>query len=659
MANLGVARGVYLSNTLILCDCFGSQDIDAKALSKASGMACSRVHSSLCTDELGSAATLVKAGDATIACLQERQIFEEIADELGAEMPVFADIRDRAGWSEDGSNATPKMAALLADSTLLQPAVKAFDIQSDGQCLILGKGALALAAAAQLSDVLTVTVLLERADDIPVRRDFDVVVGQLRSASGSLGQFEVKIDALQMVQPGGRGAPQLTAPQNGGRSECDLILDLRKETPLFHHKRDGYVRADPRHAEAVSKAVFEASQLVGEFEKPFYVALDPHICAHTRSGIEGCSNCINACETGAISPDGEHVTIDPLVCAGCGGCASVCPSGAISYQAQSFGHLLKRIENMAKTYRAAGGKSPRLLVHDAEFGGEMISLSARFGRGLPRDVIPLEVESLTSFGHAEMLAALGCGFAAVDLLLTPKTERPTLETAHELALAISDNAAIRLLDVADPDALCEALYGQPIAKPCAPILPIGSRRQVTRLAAKALRGVPDAPIALPASAPHGAVVVDADKCTLCLSCVSLCPSGALLDNEDTPQLRFQEDACLQCGICSHACPENAISLQPQLDLSDAAFSQRVLHEEEPFGCISCGSLFGVKSSVERIIEKLADKHPMFTGSDNAKLIQMCDKCRVEAQFGNTSNPFQGGPRPVTRTTEDYLKERNS
>ena len=648
-----------MPNTLILCDCSGSQKLDAKALSKATGLKCTRVHTALCTSELGEAATLLKSGGAIIACQQERQIFEELAAELDTAPPAFIDIRDRAGWSDEGGKATAKIAALLADFAVQPAALKMLDLHSEGQCLILGPEAVALTAATQLSDVLSVTVLLENAADIPTRRDFDVVVGQLKSARGGLGQFEVSIDALQMPLPFGRGAPQLSAPQNGGRSACDLILDLRGDPPLFHHKRDGYLRADPRHAEAVSKAVFEASQLIGGFEKPFYVALDTHICAHERSGISGCSNCINTCETGAISADGEHVKIDPLVCAGCGGCASVCPSGAITYEAQGFGYLLQRLETMAKAFRDAGGKAPRLLVHDAEFGGEMISLSARFGRGLPADVIPLEVEALTTFGHAEMLAALGCGFAAVDVLLTPKTERPPLESNLALALAISDNAAIRLLDPADPDALSEALYGQTVAKPTAPILPIGNRRQVTRLAAKALRGVPDTPIALPESAPYGAVVVDTDSCTLCLSCVSLCPSGALLDNEDKPQLRFQEDACLQCGICTHACPESAISLQPQLDLSDAALAQRILHEEEPFACISCGSLFGVKSSVERIIEKLADKHPMFTGSDNAKLIQMCDKCRVEAQFGNTSNPFQGGARPATRTTDDYLKERES
>ncbi len=626
-------------------------------------MKCSRVHSALCTTELGDAAALLQAGNVTIACLQETQVFAELAEELGVETPEFVDLRDRAGWSDEGGQATAKMAALLADFRLPAPPVKMLDIESAGQCLILGTPAVALPAAAQLSEVLSVTVLLETADDLPVNPGYDVVVGKLRSASGSLGGFEVKIDALQTIEPGGRGDVRLAAPRDGGQSQCDVILDLRGNssgaTPLFHHKRDGYLCADPGSAPATAKAIFEAGQLVGGFEKPFYVALDPLLCAHSRAGIVGCSNCIDTCETGAITPDGEHVAIDVNICAGCGGCASVCPSGAITFEMSPSTYLMQRVETMATTYRGAGGKAPRLLVHDGEFGGEMISLNARYGRGLPADVIPLEVESLTNFGHAEMLAALGCGFVAVDLLLTPQSERPVLETARNLALAISDNADIRLLDVADPEALAAALYTDKTATACAPILPIGNRRQVTRLAAKALRGPLDAPIALPAGAPYGAVVVNPDACTLCLACVSLCPSGALLDNPDAPQLRFQEDACLQCGICTRACPENAISLLPQLDLSDAALGQVVLHEEDPFACISCGSLFGVKATIDKIIEKLAGKHPMYADSESGQLIQMCDNCRINALYHSQNSPFQSGTRPVTRTTDDYLKRRDN
>ena len=151
-------------------------------------------------------------------------------------------------------------------------------------------------------------------------------------------------------------------------------------------------------------------------------------------------------------------------------------------------------------------------------------------------------------------------------------------------------------------------------------------------------------------------MVDTDACTLCLSCVSLCPSGALGDNSDKPQLRFQEDACLQCGICATICPEDAIELEPRLDLSDAALRQEVLNEEEPFPCVECGALFGSKSAIDRITEKLTG-HSMFSDPAKLRMIQMCDDCRVNAQFHSDNNPFASKERPRPRTTEDYFSTR--
>ena len=223
----------------------------------------------------------------------------------------------------------------------------------------------------------------------------------------------------------------------------------------------------------------------------------------------------------------------------------------------------------------------------------------------------------------------------------------------DLAEAIAGPGRLQLLDESDPDRLSDALYAAAKSPSrVAPVLAMGNRRQVARLAARALNPGAEAPLPLPQDAPYGAVLVDPGACTLCLSCVSLCPSGALSDNPDLPQLRFQEDACLQCGICAAICPERAITLQPRLDLGEEALRQRVLHEEEPCACIECGALFGVKSTVERIVEKLAGSHPLFASSEQARLIRMCENCRVGAQFRRQDNPFQGKPRPPVRTADE-------
>lgn len=645
---------------VLLCNCMDSQTVERERLAEATGLSCSKVHRALCTAEVASAAKAIEGGDVLIACQQESGRFAELAAEMGADVPGFVDIRDRAGWSDEGAAAAPKMAALIAEATLERPAAKALDVVSEGLCLIVGPGEVAFEAASRLCDALGVTVLVTDGAVPPDDRRFEVVAGILRRVEGALGSFRVSIDALRQVEPGGRGALSYGPARDGGSSECDLLLDLTGGQPFVPapDKREGYLRADPRDPVGFGAALMQAVQLVGTFEKPLYVRLEESLCAHSRAGQVGCSRCLDACPTGAIVPAGDHVAIDPMVCAGCGACSALCPSGAISYDDPPVGALFRRLETLARVYREAGGGTPRLLVTDTAHGAEMVSLAARYGRGLPADVLPLQLQTISGFGHAEMLAALACGFATVDILLSPTTETDAL--AHEIVLAraVAGETRLRLLDLTDPEALPEALYDRDV--PLAvddPILPMGSRRQVARLAAKALVPSAEAPLPLPDGAPYGAVLVDTEACTLCLSCVGLCPSGALLDNEDMPQLRFQEDACLQCGICATICPEKAITLEPRLDLSDAALSQTVLNEEEPFACVECGAFFGVKSTVERISAKLAGKHAMFGTTDAARMIQMCDDCRVKAQYHSANNPFTGPERPRVRTTDDYYSER--
>ncbi len=601
----------------------------------------------------------MQSGEVVIACQQERVTFEELADELGIDAPGFVDLRDRAGWSDQGADATPKMAALAAEAMMPAAGAKTVDVVSEGMTLLAGAADVVLPVAEQLKDMLALTVLITDDGDMPVSRDYDVVRGRMARVTGALGGFTVRIDAFQQIEPGGRGAFSLTDPKDGAQSQCDIVIDLTGGTPMVPapQKREGYLRADPRDPLAVAGIVLAASHLTGTFEKPLYVRLEESLCAHSRAGQSACSNCLDICPTGAITSAGDHVAIDPMVCAGCGACAALCPSTAITYDDPPVGHVVSRMQTLASTFRKAGGTAPRLLVHDAH-GAEMIRLSARFGSGLPSDVIPLELQVISGFGHAEMLAALAHGFASVDILLAPTTERDALDRELDLATAIAGPGKLRLLDEADPDAMSDALYGAHTPEPLAtPVLPLGNRRQIARLAAQALNPDASDPLTLPKGAPYGAVLVDTDACTLCLSCVSLCPSGALVDNPDMPQLRFQEEACLQCGLCSNICPEKAITLKPQLDLTDQALTQVVLNEEEPCACVECGALFGSQSTVNRIMEKLAGTHPMFATSEQARMIQMCDDCRVQAQYHSQNNPFAAGERPRPRTADDYYSKR--
>lgn len=648
--------------TLILCSCEGSMEVDADSAAAALGGTKVVMAKSLCTAELDRAGQALAAdGTTLIACGQMAALFEEIAEDLGAaERLGTTDIRDRAGWTADRT-AFPKQAALLAEAALPRPETRVKDVVSEGTCLILGDAETVLPAAVRLSETLAVTCLLTGApDDLAPDGRFDIATGRLKRASGALGGFAIEVDGFRILGPGGRGAGRFGPVKDGAKSECDIILDLRGAGPLFpaDHKREGYLRADPGSPAAVEAALGEALQLQGIFDKPLYIRFDATLCAHSRASRQGCNRCLNVCPTGAILPDGDTVKIDPDVCAGCGACAAVCPSGAASYDDPPVGTLFARLRTLASTFRKSGGAAPRVLFHEADWGADVIRLSARFGRGLPADLIPVEVASVEGVGHAEVLAALGVGFSEVVVMPGPRSDPAVIRQQMDLAAAIGDPARIRVIEVTDPDAMEAAVWtGRADAPVHDPILPIGGRRDVTRLAATAIHGE-GAMLPLPDGAPYGAVVIDTDACTLCLACVSLCPAGALGDNPDKPSVRFQETACLQCGICKDTCPESAITLEPRLDLAKEALTYRVLNEEEPFECIECGKAFGVRSTIERIAEKLGGQHWMYREERNLKLIQMCDTCRISAQYHQENSPFRMADRPRVRTTEDYLKERD-
>jgi len=50
-------------------------------------------------------------------------------------------------------------------------------------------------------------------------------------------------------------------------------------------------------------------------------------------------------------------------------------------------------------------------------------------------------------------------------------------------------------------------------------------------------------------------VVDSDKCTQCLTCISICPVNAI-----SRDITFNRMKCIRCYCCSELCPEGAIRL---------------------------------------------------------------------------------------------------
>jgi ferredoxin len=573
------------------------------------------------------------------------------------------------------SGAGPRMAALGAAAAEPVPDAPSLVLESGGVLLIYGRDESAIRAGELLEEHLDVTVLIRPPADLASlpRNEFPVALGTIRSARGHLGAFEMTIDDFAPPAATSSGTLSFGPASSGATSHCDVILDLSGGTPLFSAPdlRDGYLRADPRDDAGTLEAINKARDLVGIFEKPRYITFTEHLCAHSRSQITGCTRCLDLCPAGAISPAGDHVAIDPNICAGCGQCASTCPTGAASYAVPPSDVLMRQLRILLLTYREAGGKRPIVLIHDGSHGTPLLEALGQSAEGLPDELLPLSVNEITQVGLEIIAAAFVFGASAVRLLLRDRPRHDTsgltrtIELAEPILAGLGfGTGRVAAIETDDPDTLGAILRAIPDMEPApypGSFQPMGGeKRGVVRFVLRELHRAAPAPInsvLLPPQAPFGAVKIDVAGCTLCLACVSACPTGALTDNIDQPMLRFTEDSCIQCGLCKSTCPEKVITLTPQLDFRPTTAAARVLKAEEPFCCIRCGKPFGVRSTIERVTAKLAGKHWMFKDSQRRlDLIKMCDDCRVVTVTEENFDPH-APPRPPVRTTDDYLRER--
>jgi len=521
-------------------------------------------------------------------------------------------------------------------------ATSLIDYQSAGHCLIVGDVNEALALAPQLTG-LRVTVAHVVPDQATLNKRLTesgiaVFATSKLTLTGHLGAFLV-------LAADGNKETNLAVSVYLESGAFDLVLDL-SSTPLINASVPpfGYVPAYEDQARAA--AVAALPDLVGEFEKPKYFDYRADICAHSRSELIGCSNCLDVCVTGAIRSSGEGIEVDPYLCQGCGSCATLCPSGAMSYA------YPKPADAIARTRQMLAESSQHVLLLHTENEQGSIDKAA-----LPDSVLPLHVEEVSAFGLlVEEVSAFGMDYWAsmvcsgvhrIVLLNSADDSDPNRQAVlrqshlfHQLLAGLGVNAAVIIVLAADelstiggycdPDPTLATLSPANFATH-------NDKRQTLRLAFDSLveQLPPSSPSqALQADAPFGRIAVDQAACTLCMACVSVCPGKALLDGQDTPALRMIEANCLQCGLCESACPESAITLEPRYTYDSLAARRiDVLNEEAPFHCVVCHKAFATSRMIDTMLSKLAG-HWMFTDEKSTRRLKMCEDCRVKDMFND-------------------------
>lgn len=539
---------------------------------------------------------------------------------------------------EATANGRARRTAMTQEQAVERRPTSLVAYESAGRVVVIGPEEAALANAQRLKGKVSCTALITDAaetehpgDNSPLEAKNEVrrIHARVASVYGHLGAFGVK--ALVNGEEVDLAPSLITA-----HKPFDVVLDLSPQRWIKSEvSPPGYFA--PRNSEALKEALEAISEMVGSFEKPRYFAYDASICAHGNSGLEGCTRCLEACPTDAITSLKDLIEVDPYLCQGGGSCATACPTGAITYAYPKVADLLSSLKAMLVAYGEAGGGAPGVLFHDGGAGREWLELNSA---ELPENLIPFEVEEIGSVGMDAWLALIAYGAQRVVLVCPPGVPASVMaELEHQLhvvrAILAGMGLSRELVTLAHQDDAGAALG--PAEEDVHKIEPAGfaavdEKRTIIRMAvdhlfARAPRKIEST--ALPAGAPFGQVHVNQETCTLCMACVSVCPASALMAGGEVPRLDFIEWNCVQCGLCETACPEDAVSLTPRF-LFDAETrrARRVLNEDKPFHCVSCGKAFATTRVIERMRDKLKG-HWMFRKPEAVKRLEMCEECRVK------------------------------
>ena len=321
-----------------------------------------------------------------------------------------------------------------------------------------------------------------------------------------------------------------------------------------------------------------------------------------------------------------EVKVDHLVCDDCGLCASVCPTGAIQYE--RFGDLgfvtwIDRV-NLEKDCTVVIGNERAL--HRLWWKSQ----GNRFA-----NTVFMEHPNWNALSLMQILYVFSKGAARL-VLLQQKGRGQSVLTSQAQAANQIIQALFSMKDFVQMFSTEEALENlklqahSPLPYPWEQQGGLRTRRPFLCSILSFLLEASNKEAFISSSSgadSFGELECDPGLCTQCLSCINECRAGALEANEAMFCLTFLASACVQCGICTKLCPENALVSRPGLYLQKSFFKRRILTKAEPARCARCGKVFGTRASLEKVKSILGQRQDL-----DVKLFDYCEDCRVKLLF---------------------------
>ena len=430
----------------------------------------------------------------------------------------------------------------------------------------------------------------------------------LSTLTGSLGQFTVESQSEDGVSVSiGAQVVWCSAPENQtqrvGVFDPDIIGTEETVKQLQFHE--------------------------GLFRYQNTIKYDWSLCLQNNKHEKVCQKCREVCPQAAISMDmdGKKPVLSHIQCVGCGQCVSICPTGALDYAPMPRNSF----DRLASFF---AGSIALIFTQRSQIEDFNVTLAPK--------VLPLVVED-SGFLDEDYLLSLIYISGHPVFICTPELSKPQRAVISFINTIFDKVYGLQGVYVChDPEQVSVAMHG---------IVPfdfehdqnvegeMAKRQRVSTLLSHLLVDKSFGVIKPGNYLPFGDISINQNRCTLCLSCVDACSTGALVANSDDNTLRCTPSLCVQCGYCEMTCPEaDCLSVvYNELRLEESYFQPAILAQDELFSCIECGKGFAPSKSIEKIIQLMT---PQF-GNDplRIKTLSCCPDCKAKVMLESIEAPI--------------------
>ncbi len=382
----------------------------------------------------------------------------------------------------------------------------------------------------------------------------------------------------------------------GGAFDLGVVVYSRLLRLRFSDARRAPVRLSL--GKVVSRRDLIRAGLVAALEYLDKPVVDEGPC----SSLKGCTMCVNSCPAQALS--GKPPSIDYDKCTLCGLCFSICPLEAIHSP-----HLTpKAVEAFIEAIRGSVGEPLNAII--VEYG-VLQGLREELAEGGVHPTIVFPVWSLAEITPLALLRLAYHGFTPIiysegggrlEGVLAELEELGVVRIARSLEELRCRVREEPLFKVGEADTTARGYVLEVLG---------GFRESVT--------------LSFPGA---GCLEVDKDLCTLCGVCSRACPTNALATLEgEMVKLVLNVRECIGCKECEIACPEKAVKVKWAYKRG----AREIVLAESPLArCVKCGAPLGPEALIASIERKLG-----IAGDITQRYTRLCINCKTLSILENS------------------------